>query len=123
MKICITSNGSAPESGLDPRFGRCAYFVIADLESSELTAVQNEAALSGSGAGIAAGQLMAEKGVKAVVTGNVGPNAMDVLTAAGIGIYRGQGRTVKENIESFKAGKLEKITETVRPHYGKGNRG
>lgn len=122
MKICITSNGSTPESGLDPRFGRCAYFIIVDLETGEHTAVRNEAGLSGSGAGIATGQLMEDKGVGAVVTGNVGPNAMNVLDAAGIDIFRGKDGTVKDNIESFKVGSLARINETVPPHSGKGSR-
>ena len=90
MKICITSSGETVESLLDPRFGRCSYFVVADLESGEHTVIPNEAGISGGGAGISSGQLMVEKGVEAIVTGNVGPNAMNVLKAAGISIYRGK---------------------------------
>lgn len=122
MKICITSSGETVESLLDPRFGRCSYFVVADLESGEHTVIPNEAGISGGGAGISSGQLMVEKGVEAIVTGNVGPNAMNVLKAAGISIYRGNNESVKENIENYKADKLEKITETVPSHFGMGNR-
>ena len=122
MKICITSSGETVESLLDPRFGRCSYFVVADLESGEHTVIPNEAGISGGGAGISSGQLMVEKGVEAIVTGNVGPNAMNVLKAADIKIYRGKNESVKKNIENFKSEQLEKITETVPSHFGMGNR-
>ena len=69
-----------------------------------------------------AGQLVADKGATAVITGNVGPNAMNVRNAAGIEVYRGSGATVKENVELFKKGALSKISSTVPPHFGMGKR-
>ncbi len=118
MILCLTSAGNTVDSALDLRFGRCAYFVIVDSETNEQTIVENEAGSSGGGAGIAAGQFMIEKGVEAVITGNVGPNAMKVLQTASIEIYRGESGSVNENIVKFKAGLLGKITETVPAHSG-----
>jgi predicted Fe-Mo cluster-binding NifX family protein len=118
MIICITSSGKTIESSLDARFGRCSYFVIIDLITNKQSIIENEAGNSGGGAGISSGQFMIEKGVKAVITGNVGPNAMKVLEAASIEIYRGENTTVKENLDKYKAGLLEKITETVPSHSG-----
>jgi len=122
MKVCISSTGKTTGESLDRKFGRCGYFIIADTESGNYTAIENEAAISGGGAGISAAQLVSEKGAEVVITGNVGPNAMDVLNAAGIMIYQGTDASVKENIESFKAGLLKKITENVPPHSGMGSR-
>ena len=123
MKICISSSGNSAESAMDPRFGRAAYFVIADTDTMECEVLENAAAVSGGGAGITSGQMMVNKGVKAVVTGNMGPNAMNVLKAADIEIYRGAAISVKENIEKFKKGLLEKINTTVPSHYGMGMQG
>ena len=120
MKICVTSNGNSIESNLDPRFGRATYFIIADIETMEYEAIENAAANSGGGAGITSGQLMVDKGVEAVITGNVGPNAANVLKAANIKIYRGISASVKENIEKFNKGILEKIDTTVPSHFGMG---
>jgi len=118
MIICLTASEKSIESSLDTRFGRCAYFIIVDLKTNVQSIIENEAGNSGGGAGISSGQLMIEKGVEAVITGNVGPNAMKVLEAASIEIYRGENTTVKENLDKYKAGFLEKITETVPAHSG-----
>ena len=121
MKVCISSSGNSLDSKMDPRFGRAAYFVIADTDTMEPEIIENSAAASGGGAGITSGQLMVDKGVTAVITGNVGPNAMNVLKAANIEIYRGVDVSVKENIEKLKNGLLEKINTTVPSHYGMGS--
>lgn len=116
MKICVSSSGNTIESKLDPRFGRAAYFVIVDLDTMEAEVIENSAAASGGGVGITSGQLMVDKDVKAVVTGNVGPNAMNVLSAASIEVYRGEAASVKENAEKYKAGQLQKINNSVSAH-------
>lgn len=118
MKVCLSSNGNSIDSAMDPRFGRASYFVIADTETSNFEIIENAASVSGGGAGITSGQLMVDKDVKAIVTGNVGPNAMSVLKAAGIEIYRGCVVSNKENLEKFKNGSLEKIESTVPEHFG-----
>lgn len=117
MKVCFSSMGNSSNSMLDPRFGRASYFTIADTDSMKCEIIENTAASAG-GAGITAGQLMADKGVEAVVTGSVGPNAMDVLKAAGIQIYKGCSETIRENLNRFKEGSLEKIETTVPQHFG-----
>lgn len=118
MKVCLSSNGNSSDSIMDPRFGRAAYFAIADTETMTFEIIENSAAVSGGGAGITSGQLMVDKGVKAVITGNVGPNAMNVLKTAEIDIYRGTAVSLKENLEKFNKGLLDKIDTTVPEHYG-----
>lgn len=120
MKIAISATGSTMESKMDQRFGRAAYFLIVETESMDLEAVDNAAAASSGGAGISAAQSVADKGAKAVITGNVGPNAMNVLKAAKIEIYKGGAPTVKENVELFRKGALDKITANVPAHSGLG---
>jgi predicted Fe-Mo cluster-binding NifX family protein len=106
MKICVTSQGNNLESLVDPRFGRCQYFIIIDPVSLEFEAVQNPSISAGGGAGIQSGQLMVNKGVEAILTGNVGPNAFATLQAAGIKIFVGVTGTAKEAVEKYKKGEL-----------------
>ena len=84
MKICVTSQGDNLEAKVDPRFGRCPYFIIVDPETKEFEAIANPNIQALSGAGIQSAQLVAGKGVEAILTGNVGPNAFQTLQAAGI---------------------------------------
>jgi len=107
MKICITSEGGNLDSKVDPRFGRCQYFIIADTDTLEFEAVRNPNIESMGGAGIQSAQLVASKQIKAVVTGNVGPNAFQTLQAAGIEVFTGASGTVKEAIEKYKKGEFK----------------
>jgi len=122
MKITVSATGNTMDSQIDQRFGRAAAFVFVETDTMDFEAIDNAAAASSGGAGIAAAQLVADKDVKAVITGNVGPNAMNVLNAANIGIYKVGALTVKENVELFKKGELERISKTVPAHFGMGNK-
>jgi predicted Fe-Mo cluster-binding NifX family protein len=124
MKIAVSAVGDNLEAQLDPRFGRCLYFIFIDLESMEFDAVPNESANAMGGAGIQAAQNIANKKVEVMITGNMGPNAFQTLNAAGIRIIIGVSGTVKEAIEKFKAGELkETVAPNVASHFGMGGGG
>jgi len=121
VKICITSEGKTLDSKVDPRFGRCQNFIFFDTESGSFEAQENANSQFQGGAGIQSGQLMASKGIKAVLTGNVGPNAFQTLNAGGIDIYTGVSGSIKEAIEVYKSGKLKKAeSSSVGSKFGMG---
>jgi len=121
MKICVSASAGSLDAQVDPRFGRCPYFVIVDSETMEFKTIPNTSAGAVGGAGIQAAQTVAGKGVKVVVTGNVGPNAFQALSAAGIKTVVGAFGTVREAVEKYKLGELsEARTSTVRGHSGMG---
>ena len=115
MNICVTSQGDNLYSLVDPRFGRCQYFIIINPNTLDFEVVQNPSISAGGGAGIQSGQLMVNKGVEAVLTGNVGPNAFATLQAAGIKVIVGVTGMVREAIEKYKKGELK---DTQGPSVG-----
>ena len=119
MKIAVSSSGTDQNAQVDPRFGRCAYFLVIDTESGETEAVVNAAQSAGGGAGIQAAQTVADHGVETVLTGNVGPNAHRALQAAKITVITGVSGTVSDALKAFNDGQY-KATEspTVRSHFG-----
>ncbi len=106
MKIAITASGPTMNDAVDSRFGRCAYFLFVETESGAVEAVPNPAAGSSSGAGIQAAQFVVQKGAKAVLSGNVGPNSFNVLRAAGVPVYIATGMSAAQALEAFRAGRL-----------------
>lgn len=117
MKIVSTSSGTDLEAQTHPAFGRCPIYVFVDTESMQFEAVENPAANAAGGAGIQAAQFVIERGAQAVVTGNVGPNAFQVLQPAGVPVYLFSGGTVRQAVEAVKAGKLSAAADASRPAH------
>ena len=121
VKIGISSTGQDLESNIDARFGRCPYFLVVEIEDKEIKsveAVENIAVQQAGGAGVSAAQIVGDKGVEIVITGNVGPRAFDVLIQLGIKIYQAQGK-IKDVVNQFIEGKLEEIATSTGPmHMG-----
>jgi predicted Fe-Mo cluster-binding NifX family protein len=115
MKVCITAQGNTLDADLDPRFGRCQYFIIVDPDTLQYEALQNPNLEATGGAGIQSGQLMAKKQVHAVITGNVGPNAFQTLQAANIEVITGASGSMRKIIEEYKQGMLK---PTASPSVG-----
>ncbi len=102
MKIAVTAEGTNLEASVDPRFGRCPFFLIVEPADMSFEAVPNPHADRQGGAGIQAAKLMAERGVGVVCTGHLGPNAVEALNAANIRTFTGCSGTVRQVIEQFK---------------------
>jgi len=121
MKVAVSASGADLNSQVDPRFGRCAYFLIVETDDMSYEALNNASMSLGGGAGIASAQAVASKGVKAVITGNCGPNAVNTLAAAGIQLYVGQSGSVQQAVENFRNNQLSATSEAnVVDHFGMG---
>ena len=124
MKIGISSTGKDLDDQVDSRFGRCQYFLIVDTDTMSFEYISNESAMASGGAGIQAAQSVAKAGVEAVITGNMGPNAFQTLSAAGIKVVTGVSGTVKDAVEKYKKGELKETTApSVGSHFGMGGSG
>jgi predicted Fe-Mo cluster-binding NifX family protein len=116
MKIAVSSSGKTLESVVDERFGRAPYFLI--IEDDEVEAIENPNLSAGGGVGVQTSQMLADKGVDAVIAGNFGPKAFQVLQAAGIKAYSASGKKVSEAVELLNQGKLEPVQGANKnPHW------
>jgi predicted Fe-Mo cluster-binding NifX family protein len=124
MKIAISSTGPSLDAEIDPRFGRCQYFIIVDPQTLDFEAVENTNLMASGGAGIASAQTVAGKEAQAVLTGNCGPNAYQTLSAAGIQVITGVTGTVREAIDQYHKGQFAAATQpSVKAHSGMGGTG
>jgi predicted Fe-Mo cluster-binding NifX family protein/ferredoxin len=119
MKIAVTSTGPSLDDSVEGRFGRCAYFLIIDPDTMEFEAVQNPNISLGGGAGIQSAQMMADKNVSVVLTGNCGPNAFQTFGAAGIQVITGVGGTVRQAVRQYKNGEISGASApSTQSHFG-----
>ena len=123
MKLAVTAQGVDLDSAIDPRFGRCQYFIIIDSDTGEFEAHANQSLMASGAAGVQSAQFLANRGVRAVITGNMGPNATRALQGAGIKVYMMTSWTVREAVEAYKKGELGTVSgATVSSHFGMGKR-
>ena len=122
MRIAISATAPSLDAEVDPRFGRCQYFVILDPQTMEFEALENSNIAAAGGAGIGTAQMIASKGVEAVLTGNCGPNAYQTLSAAGVQVVSGVTGNLRDAVEAYKAGRLQPGGQpSVASHYGMGS--
>jgi len=121
MKIAISAAAPDLDAQVEPRFGRCQYFVIVDPQSMEFEGLENSGAMAAGGAGISTAQMIADKGVEVVLTGNCGPNAYRTLSAVGVQVVTGVSGRIRDAVEAYGAGKLKPNAQpSVESHYGMG---
>jgi predicted Fe-Mo cluster-binding NifX family protein len=121
MKICVTATAGDLNAQVDQRFGRSQYFVFVDSDTMTFEAMPNDAIAAPGGAGIQAAQTVVNKGANMLISGNIGPNAFQVLSTAGVKVVTGVNGTVQEAVEMYKNGGLSETgTSTVATHAGMG---
>ena len=118
MRVAITAVSSDLNAKVDPRFGRAACFIVTDVESEEWEVHPNPALEAGGGAGVLAAQFIADKGAGVVISGDFGPNAHQILAAAGIEMFvfpAGEALTVPEVLDLYRDGQLEGVAGPTGP--------
>ncbi|MBD3208680.1 MAG: dinitrogenase iron-molybdenum cofactor biosynthesis protein [Candidatus Nealsonbacteria bacterium] len=122
MKICIVSLGKSLGSKISPRFGRAPFFLILNDEGDIEEVLKNPGVGAMRGAGVAAAQEISSRGVKVLISGNVGPNAFGALDAVGITVFTPQvGTTVERSFEDWKNNSLPQLEKPTAPgNFGRG---
>jgi len=119
MRIAVTSTGKELMSDMDPRFGRAAYFIIADADTMAFEIVENVQNLNlPQGAGIQAAKTIVENRADVLISGNCGPKAFKVLKQGGVSIMIGAKGQVKDAISQYQNGELDAAEEAnVEGHW------
>ncbi|SRR6056297_3148444 len=122
MKIAITATKKEKGSNIDPRFGRTHYFLILNDDGKVEEIIDNQAQAAQRGAGISAAQKLENKDVNIIITGNIGPNAFNALSSAGVKVFLAEANITAA--EAFKKWEKDKLKEVEKPnvggHFGEG---
>jgi predicted Fe-Mo cluster-binding NifX family protein len=114
VKVGVSASGRDLNAQVDGRFGRCPWFLVVDSDSLEFTIIENRHAEEATGAGMVAAKDLIDVCIDAVISGQVGPKAYEVLKAGDIDIFLVSGGiTVKEALGRLKRGELRKMEMRV----------
>ena len=113
MRIAVTSQGPNLSSQVDPRFGRAKFLIVLDRETEEFTVLDNSRNLNATqGAGIQTAKRVVDEAVDAVITGHVGPKALEALQCAQVEIFPGASGTVKDALDRMKSQEVVRNART-----------
>lgn len=111
MKICIPTIGN---KGMDDvvgeHFGRVPTYTVVDLDKNEVKIIPNTSHHMG-GHGDPP-EIMLKEGVNVMICQGLGRRAINMFEGFGIDVYIGAYGTVKDAVDAFKQGKLQKAGES-----------
>ena len=109
MKIFITSQLGYNKSKMDSRFGRCRFFNIYDTELESYTILENPGYNAKGGAGIQTANFIIENNADILITGQLGPNASEIIKKSNIKVFVSEEKSILEIIDDYKNCKLKEI--------------
>lgn len=115
MKVAISSTGTDLDAQVDPRFGRCAHFIIVETDDMSWVSLANPSGAAASGAGVNAASFVVANGAETVITGNCGPKAEAAFAAVGVRVITGQSGTVREALQQITKGDPVPTSESTAP--------
>ncbi len=107
MKIVVTAQGKKSSDLMDPRFGRCQYFYLYDTDNNLEKVIENLANKVMGGAGIKAANLLLKEKIDVIITGDLGPNARQVLKNNQVKVFTSEVKKVSEIIDDYQNKKLK----------------
>ncbi len=113
MRIAVSAMRPNLNSAIDPRFGRCRYLIFVDSDTLDFEPLENPNLMGLGATGTQLAQLAASKGAQALLTGQIGPAAQQVLFEAKIEVYTNVKGTVKEAVDRFRSGAFAPVVPPV----------
>lgn len=119
MKIALPVENKSMDANISNTFGRTPYLLIYNTLTKESMFLDHRAAVSKGAAGIRASEVVADNGVKALLTSTCGENTHKILNNAEVLIYKSRPGTIKQNIDAFMSDQLSLLTEFQEGHQDK----
>lgn len=116
MLIAVSAKGETLDAAVDLRLGRAAGFVLVESDTETFRYLGTGATQVEHGAGIQTAQILVKAGARAVISGDCGPKAFQVLQTAGVPVFSTTGGTVREAIAAWKEKRLPEIQGPGKPH-------
>ena len=104
-----TENDRGLDAQVASHFGRSAYFTRVNLETGEVSVLQNQG--HHFGGSINPATAAAETKADVIACAGLGRKALDYFRSAGIEVYTGAEGTVRDVCESFRNGMLPRASE------------
>lgn len=95
---------------------RAPYFLF--HEDGKDTVIENPAVAAQGGAGIQVAQFLVDNRIDALITVRCGQNAAEVFQAAEMKIYKSVNKVAADDLNAWKEGKLEELTEFHSGYHG-----
>jgi predicted Fe-Mo cluster-binding NifX family protein len=102
-KICFPSTGESLDSKIDSRFGRCAFFVVVEVEDGKILNIESEknnGINQNNGVGISAVEQISKMGANVLITEDLGPRAQNLIEQLNIEVLEDSG-IIKEALERY----------------------
>lgn len=105
------------ENYVDDHFGHCAYYTFFHI-NSEKEVIKTETMEAPQGCGCKSGiaPILAEKGVKVMLAGNMGNGAVNVLNKSNIEVVRGCSGDVNKVIAAYLNGDIQDSGKVCDSH-------
>ncbi len=114
MRVAISTDGDS----VSAHFGRCPSFTILDIDNNKVT---NRQVLDNPGHHPGAiPKFLHDNGVKCIIAGGMGMNAVNFFNQFGIEIVVGISGAIDDIIKKLEAGSLEGGESLCNPGDGKG---
>ena len=108
MRIAVTAATKDPAGMMDGRFGRAPFFLVFDSRKKTWTTYENSVNSELShGAGIQAAQAIETLAAQVLITGSIGPKALQVLRENSIKVYCAETGKVCDVLAAFFEGHYE----------------
>ena len=101
--VAVSSSSKDLEGNVDTRFGRCKYFLLVSIADGKIKSFdffENTKVDMQGGVGTAVVQMLADKKVDAVISGNIGPRALEVLKQFNIFAYQ-SSKSKKQALQDY----------------------